>query len=97
MEELFNACRIGNIEIVKQCLLNNNISINSLYTLQGGYKQPPLFIASINKHYSLIEWLFKYTGCSFDTIDSDGENVFGILGRYIYRYIYIYIHILYSK
>lgn len=83
LTELFNACRSGNLDSVKSLVQSNgNVCINELYALEGGYKQPPIFIAALNGHRALIEWIVSNTNVSLDTTDSDGENVFGVLARY---------------
>jgi hypothetical protein len=80
-QRLWAACRAGDA-VALQAAVAAGANVNALYTLEGGCRQPPLFAAALNGHDQLVRLMVTRYGADLDARDSDGETVFGFLGRY---------------
>jgi hypothetical protein len=81
VRHLWAACRAGDVAAF-EAAVGAGANINALHTLEGGCKQPPLFVAALNRHEDLLRLMVTRYGADLDARDSDGETVFGFLARY---------------
>lgn len=78
--DFWSAARVGDLAALAR--LAPSVDVNAPHALEGGYRQPALFVAALNGHAEAVRAMVLVHGADPSCCDSDGESLCGYLGKH---------------